>query len=62
MTMKQALRDKNHPDYKQGIRYYLDRVVKCQKCNRSTNLVYKTGHDYPHNLIIACSKECAESY
>ena len=59
MIQIELVRDKRHPDYKQGIRGYCVNVFKCPVCNRLTNLYFQ--HPYKFDkLILACSKECAK--
>jgi len=61
MINKQLLKDKNHPDYKQGIRAYTAKVFNCPVygCNRLTNLFYQHAHN-PNKLVLACSRACAK--
>jgi len=49
--------DKNHPEYKTGLRYKIEQVVNCPNCNRETNLVYKDP--CKNKLRVACCQRCA---
>ena len=58
MVQREWIRDRKHPDYKQGIRAYTVNVLTCPMCKRQTNLLYKSPHNR-NKVVLACSAECA---
>ena len=50
--------NKNHPEYKTGLRGIIEQVVNCPNCNRETNLVYIDPRK--DKLRVACCQRCAD--